>query len=177
MIPTTDWGDLRRFFAGLTEFTFEARVGIADPTLVDYVTELLTRFSHYDEIYRVKNLYGRRLDQVSDMLLEAETRPAPLNREVHRHIGDFTLFWSGLYPEALRWMQAAPRKDAVLNYKELGKRAYRIASTIPPADNPEENTVLERLSHDYELCLYGLNELRREWERRDDAPPALPPLG
>jgi hypothetical protein len=24
------------------------------------------------------------------------------------------------------------------------------------------------LSHDYDLCAYGLSELRREWQRRDD---------
>jgi hypothetical protein len=27
--------------------------------------------------------------------------------------------------------------------------------------------LLERLSHDFELCVYGLGEVRREWERRD----------
>ena len=35
---------LRDFFGGLTEHTFEARLGIADPPLVDYLVELLVRF-------------------------------------------------------------------------------------------------------------------------------------
>ena len=25
---------------------------------------------------------------------------------------------------------------------------------------------LERLSHDFEMCVYGLGEVRREWEQR-----------
>jgi len=178
MIPTNGYHDLRRFFTGLTEYTFETQVGIVDPTLIDYISNLLLRFTHYDEIYRVRNLFGRPLLQVSDMLQEAEVRPVPTNREIHRHIGDFTLFWSGLYPEALKRMQAASRKDAVLNYPELGKRAYRIASTIDPPEplappHDAENEILERLSHDFDLCIYGLNALRREWERRDTPPGPL----
>ena len=34
--------------------------------------------------------------------------------------------------------------------------------------------VLERLSHDFELCVYGLGEVRREWERREPESPAGP---
>jgi hypothetical protein len=169
MIPAAGYHDLRRFFTGLTEYTFEAKVGIVDPTLIDYISELLIRFTHHDEIYRVRNLFGRKLFQVSEMLYEAEARPVPDNREIHRHIGDFTLFWSGLYPEALRRMQAASRTDAVLNYPQLGKRAYKIASTIEPPENPAENELLARLSHDFELCQRGLNELRQELARADDS--------
>ena len=41
-----------RFFAGLTEYVFETRLGVVDPQLVDYVAELLGRFIHNDVIYR-----------------------------------------------------------------------------------------------------------------------------
>jgi hypothetical protein len=34
--------------------------------------------------------------------------------------------------------------------------------------------VLERLSHEFELCAFGLGELRREWERRDSDAGDLP---
>src|SRR5689334_21436214 len=42
---------LYRFFSGLAEYTFEARLGVADPPLVDYIALLLTRFVHCDTIY------------------------------------------------------------------------------------------------------------------------------
>ena len=44
---------------------------------------------------------------------------------------------------------------------------YRIASTIPTSDDDAENEVLERLSHEFDVCVRGLGEMRREWERRD----------
>jgi hypothetical protein len=157
---------LYRFFSGLAEYTFEARLGVADPPLVDYIALLLTRFVHSDAIYKVRNPAGRRLEEVAAMLLEAEARIGNPRREVHRHIGDFTLFWTGVYPEALRRLKTATRLDYFIDYCEQGKRAYHIAATIE-TEKAEENEVLERLSHDFELCAYGLGEVRREWERRD----------
>jgi hypothetical protein len=162
---------LQRYFAGLTESAFETRLGVADPPLVEYISDLLVRFVHCDTIYRVRNLTGNRLDQVADMLAEADARIGQSKREVHRHIGDFTLFWSGLFPEALRRMRSPSRKDALVDYCQRGKRSYYIASTIRDrGDDDEQCDILERLSHDFELCVYGLGEVRREWQRRDDGP-------
>jgi hypothetical protein len=158
---------LDRFFAGLAEYTFETRLGVADPPLIDYIAGLLSRFVHNDAIYKVRNTAGRRLQEVAEMLLEADARVGQPRREVHRHIGDFTLFWTGVYPEALHRFQKKAALDCFLDYCEQGKRAYRIASTIPDPEHAAESEVLERLSHDFELCVYGLGELRREWERRD----------
>ena len=90
-----------------------------------------------------------------------------MRREAHRHIGDFTLFWTGVYPEALPRLCGRGRKDQFVDYCQQGKRAYHIASTIRSDDADPQCDVLERLSHDFEMCIYGLGEVRREWERRD----------
>ncbi|MCH8924028.1 MAG: hypothetical protein IIA67_12870, partial [Planctomycetes bacterium] len=92
---------LHRFFAGLSEQTFEVRLGVVDPPLVDYISQLLTRFVHTNMIYRIRDLAGRRLLEIAEMLAEAEARVGVARREAHRHVGDFILFWSGVYPEAL----------------------------------------------------------------------------
>src|SRR4051812_18649606 len=95
---------LRRMFSGLTEQTFLETLGVADPPLTDYLSEMLARFIHLDAIYRLKNTQGRRLEEVAEMMIEAEAMPREgrTAREMHRHIGDFTLFWTGVYPEALK---------------------------------------------------------------------------
>jgi hypothetical protein len=162
---------LRRFFAGLAEFTFQTRLGLADPPLVDYVSDLLVRFVRHEVIFRIRDLTGRPLSEVAEMLAEAEMRIGEARREVHRHIGDFTLFWVGVYPECLRRKQSPMHRDHLIDYQAEGKRSYWIASTIE-TDTKEENNasaaVLERLSRNFELCAYGLREVRRQWERRDD---------
>jgi hypothetical protein len=160
---------LYQFFSGLAEYVFQTRLGVADPPLVDYLSALLARFIHTDAIYNVRSLSGRRLEEVAAMLLEGEARVGDARREVHRHIGDFTLFWTGVYPEFVRRLEREQRVDHLLDYREQGKRAYYIASTIRTDKNRDESEVLERLSQEFELCAYGLSELRREWERRDPA--------
>ncbi len=101
-------------------------------------------------------------------MVEGQERIGEARRDLHQHVGDFTLFWTGLYPESLRQMQSMERKDYFLDYCEQGKRAYYIASTIPGDDKKPHTGVLRRLSQEFEMCVYGLGEVRREWERRDD---------
>ncbi len=134
--------------------------------------ELLIRFVRADAVFGVRDLQGQRLAALGDLLLEAENRVGDARRQVHRHIGDFTLFWAGVYPEALARLRAKGpyrQSDQFVDYCEHGKRSYRIASQITSErkDAEAENEVLERISDDFELCVYGLGEVRREWERRE----------
>jgi len=158
---------IRRFFTGLTEYAFHSRLGVADPPLVDYIAELLVRFVRCDELYRLRSVRGQRLTQVADMLAEAQHREGPARRQVHRHIGDFTLFWTGVYPEVIEVLRRGS-KDALLDYQQQGKRAYWIASTIPVEQESAPAEVLKRLSEQFELCVYGLGEVRRQWEQSAD---------
>lgn len=167
---------LRRFFSGLTECTFQSRLGVADPDLLDYISDLLVRFVRFDAVCKIRDMTGRPLTEIAEMLYEAEQRVGDAKREVHRHIGDYALFWSGVYPESLRRRQSPPRMDFVLDYCQHGKRAYLIASSIETDEANERNApsqVLERLSHEFELCVYGLREVRREWENRGGDTPSL----
>jgi hypothetical protein len=164
---------LRRLFAGLTEQTFVGTLGVADPQLTDYLSDLLSRFLHIDRVYRLRGAAGRCLEEVADMVIEAEQMPPEgrTRREVHRHIGDFTLFWTGVYPEALRKLRSKWTKDHFIDYCAQGKRSYFIASTFDDDPYKEEALVLRRLSDQFEICAYGLTQVRREWERGVGATP------
>ena len=166
-IPPTH--PLARLFSALTEQTFFGELGIADPPLVDYLAKLLVRFVHMDAIFPFRSLAGKRLEEVAEMLAEAESehRSAASTREYHRHIGDFTLFWSGVYPEALKLLRAPTRKDHLVDYCAQGKRSYWIASQYDDEPYRREAPVLRRLSEQFELCVFGLNRVRHEWERLD----------
>lgn len=161
--------NLRRLFAGLTEHAFFARFGIADPPLVDYLSAMLTRFVHVDEFHRLHDAHGRPITDVGAMLHEANALPegGRTRREYYRHIGDVSLFWTGLFPETLERRREAWGAYAVLNYTTCGKQSYLIASQW---DGDDDSPILKRLSEQFELCATGLREVRKEWEDAADGP-------
>ncbi len=109
---------LRRLFSGLTEHTFMTALGVADPPLTDYLSGMLSRFIAMNAIFRLHDAAGRRLEEVAEMMIEAEAMPPEgrTRRELHRHIGDFTLFWTGVYPEALKKLRSVLTKDSFIDY-------------------------------------------------------------
>lgn len=165
---------LKRYFCGVAECTFQSQLGVADPPLIDYLSNLLLRFVRTDSLQRLRNPAGRRLEALGEMVAEAESRVGEARRDVHRHIGDYALFWAGLYPESLRRRRGAG--DRFEEYCSQGKRAYHVASSIDSDLEPSPD-VLQRLSVEFEMCAYGLHEVRREIERGDDGEgPARPYL-
>lgn len=164
---------LHRMFRGLAETTFMAELGIGDPKLVGYVADLLVRFIPSGGVWNLRDGQGRRVVEVASMLAEAESAPDPeRKRECHRHLGDYTLFWTGVYPEALHELKGPTSIDCLVNYQQQGKRSYYVASTLDDRDAP----VFRRLSDQFELCAFGLSRVRKEWERHDPESPRGPRL-
>ena len=155
---------LIRLFRGITENTFLSELGIGDPRLVGYVSDLLARFVPCSSAWQVRDASGNRLTGVVSIVAEAESSPdADRRRECHRHVGDLALFWTGVYPEALARLRAPGTPESLIDLQEQGKRSYRLASTLANDEAP----VLRRLSDEFELCAFGLSRVRREWERHD----------
>lgn len=160
---------MQRYFAGLAETTFQAQLGIVDPPMIDYVSGLLIRFVRNDAVHSFRGVTGRPMLTIAEMVFEASARLGDAKRELHQHIGDFTLFWAGVYPEALRKTTKTLTNDQFESYCAHGRRAYRIASCIETTrDDAPEPEILERLSDRFDLCCYGLREIRRQWEEGDD---------
>ena len=154
---------LRRLFSGITEHAFMTTLGVTDAPLVDYVSELLTRFVHINAVHRLAGRDGRPLTEVAEMVMEAEDIPPEgrTKREYHRHIGDFALFWTGLYPEMVR-RQSGLSRDSLISYTLVGQRSYLIAGSYEDDPYREEAAVLKRLGSEFELCAVGLNRVRHE---------------
>ena len=158
---------LRRHFAALVENAFCAQVGMCDPALTDYLADLLVNFTHIDYLNTIRNSQGRELDQIATMLLVVSDRnpttEAERDQTVYRQIGDYTLFWAGVYPEQLRRWAHRP-SDVLLDYVVRGKRSYAIVSELATEADAPPSSLFRHLSEDFEFCLYGLGLVRREWE-------------
>jgi hypothetical protein len=118
--------ELRRFFERALRSSF-ADLTLRDDGTVDYLSDLLTRFVRVER-FHPRGLAVPRLDTVVDMMLEAQhvwrdTTWAP-EREVtvRRHIGDYTLFMTGIFRERVESLASTGY------YVAEGKRAYHFVS-------------------------------------------------
>ncbi|HEY3328863.1 MAG TPA: hypothetical protein VGK19_02490 [Capsulimonadaceae bacterium] len=160
---------LRSLFAAMVERAFLMNIGVFDSAVTQYVADVLTDFTHTRNVYQVRSLSGQPLREVAEMLVEADVRLNATSfnreREVHKHIGNFTLFWTGVFPDALPRMNAGFRKDQLIDYVEQGKSSYAIAASFDHGAYQDEAPVLKRLSSEFELCMLGLNFVRKELDR------------
>ena len=69
MMQAENDGPLNRFFTGLSEYVFHTRLGVVDTQIVDYVSELLIRFTRSDALSKVRQVDGRPAAEVVTMAL------------------------------------------------------------------------------------------------------------
>ncbi len=173
--PIPEHHPLRRLFCLLTERSFIENLGWPDLNVAEYVSNLLVEFSHTDNLHRIRSRKGKRLDAVVELLFESEVllEAQSLDREceVHRHIGDFTLFMTGLFPEYLKRLKSAGliyHKDFLVDYVKTGKRSYGIVAQSPGAAADSDTPLFRKLSDNFELCVTGLGFVRADLDRLQD---------
>jgi len=163
-----DESQIQIYFGQAVTDALEHGVGVFEPDVEKYLTSMLLDFLRLDSVYSIKDKYGKPVTSVSDMLLEGDLRcnadSFDREREVHRHIGDFLLFWSGVFPEFLKVVASPLGKDALLNPIGQGRMSYHFASTFDHNPYTEEAKILKKLSHEFETYQYGLSLVRASFE-------------
>lgn len=88
-------------------------------------------------------------------------------REVRKHISDYTLFMTGLFPEYVAGARRVRgmRLDSFVDFVKVGKEAYRIVSSYDPLEYESEVPLFRQLADTFELCVYGLNLVKEDLER------------
>jgi hypothetical protein len=159
---------IKIFFADAVHDAMDRFADDSDGEVEAYLTRMLVEFLRMDGVYCVKNRFGDPVSTVAEMLCEGDIR---LNansfnreREVHRHIGDFLLFWSGLFPEYLPNLKSPAGKDALLDPVGQGRMSYHVASTFEFEPYSQEAKVLRKLSQEFETYQYGLGIVRAGFE-------------
>ena len=160
---------LRRLFSDLVARRLSGDAGLRHPSIAEYISTVLTTFANVNNLYRIRDAQGRRLEEVGEMLIESNpmlaARSFDREREVRKHIGDFTLFFTGFFPE---YVASLPRRglrlDAFIDYLQAGKESYRIVSFFDQFEYRAEAPLYRRLSDQFETCVYGLNLVKRDLE-------------
>ena len=166
MIPESH--PLQNLFVEMVGRHYAQEIGIRDSQVVNYVAHLLTEFCEAEQLFKVRNAAERRLTDVGEMLIESDPvyGPAPSferEREVRKHIGDYTLFFAGMFPESINHYRL--RRNRVENFVEwikAGKESYYVVSKFEHFEYEKVAPLFARLSRSFEDCVYGLNMVKNE---------------
>ena len=148
---------LRKLFSWAVDRAFQEHKELYSPEVASHLSDqLLPDFVHVDRVYRLKNVRGKRLEDLPDMVQVAHEKEGPERRlEVDRYIGDFVLFMGGFFPTGLRrrrWFVPEPMVAKVGQilvsfskpldyYVAEGRNAYcRAALTARLFDPPASRT-------------------------------------
>src|SRR6516225_5450042 len=161
---------LARLFRELVQRQFCDASQIRDRDLTAYVSGLLTRFADVRELYRIRDARGKRLEDVREMLIESNPLLAASSfdreREVRKHVGDYTLFLCGLFPEYVaRLPRRSLRLDSIVDYVKAGKESYRVVSYFDQFEYKAEAPLFRKLAEWFEICVLGLNRVKQDIER------------
>jgi hypothetical protein len=172
-----DQGLLPRFFERVTRQSFRD-LALDDPPVVRYLTDLLTRFARSEALYAVHQATARRLATVTESLLAIERvwdLDAPTfdpGEEVvlRRHVGDYTLFMTGIFREHVERL-------AVIDYYEReGRRAYHFVSETTRARGQADAATFQRLSARFAEWAGALQYARKVYLGHAPWPPDDPRL-
>lgn len=162
---------LRTLFQHLVRGNFRRGAQLDDAEVADYVSAMLMDFVHAENLYRIRNARGQQLKDVADLLVESNPLlDAPSfdrERAVRKHVGDFTLFFTGLFPESVA---ALPRLrplsvDTFVDYVKAGKESYHVVSKFDMFEYRQEAPLFGRLAYHFEQCVHGLNLVKRDLEQ------------
>ena len=119
---------------------------------------------------KTENLYrtamiGERLVYLVDMVKELnETASKEDQFDQHAHIGNYTLFLSGLFPDYFEYLSTCKRRLITSRYYEkMGQTHYSQASVHQVARKEQLDGVLSDLAHQFPTVRRALTKLSVEY--------------
>jgi len=165
MIPESSV--LQQFFTEMVERHY-GEVGLRHGEVHAYVSNLLTEFCEAENLFKIKSADGRPLSDVGEMLLESDPVYGPAasfdrERQVRKHIGDYSLFFSGMYPESLNAHRLRKaRLESLVDFVRAGKESYFIVSKFEHFEYAKVAPLFREMSQEFERLVYGLNQMKNE---------------
>jgi len=159
---------LQQLFIELVGRHYAEEIGIRDPQIVNYVAHLLAEFCDVEQLFKIHAQSGKPLTDVGEMLLESDPvyGPAPSfdrERQVRKHIGDYTLFFTGMFPESLNHFRLRRnRLEGLVDWMKAGKESYYIVSKFEHFEYTNVAPMYAKLSREFEPCVYGLNRVKND---------------
>jgi len=165
---TTYTHPLESYFYPLVQNTFETKAGLRDSEICSYVARMLCEFSEPENVFRLQDETGRRLEDLNDMARAADPVGGTAasfdeERAVRRYMGDYTLFVAGMCYDVVRSGSNNHEDGPTLaELIKVGRESYFIVSQFNLFEYEREAPLFARLANDFERCILGLALIREQ---------------
>jgi len=146
------------YFYVLVRHVFR-RSGIEDRDVADYVAEVLSEFSAQQNTRCVPPANDKPLDYLFEMLAALQTADDRTSFCIRAHIGNQSLFLSGVFPDRIRARNERRGFPSLRYYEDLGRANYRAASNHRLAQTYDLAPIFDQLSARFESTRLALNDL------------------
>ncbi len=124
------------------------------PQVESYLTHLMADSMDLEQALPLRDADGRPLLSIIEMIAEADirlnARSFEEEREMRRRIGDYILFWSGVFPEHLKG-----------DYRMQGRESYFIVSSFNQPPHDEEAPIFRDLSEGFDEFAFVMGQVGR----------------
>jgi hypothetical protein len=133
--------------------------GLDDRALSDYVAEVLAEFSREERSNCVIQGQPHPLKYYFEMLAALQTADDYTTFCVQAHIGNHSLFLTGVFPDRIRHRAERRGFPNLRYYQDLGRASFKAISDHRLARRYELSPIYETLSTRFEQTRLALNEL------------------
>jgi hypothetical protein len=145
---------LKQLFRSFTERGL-AQASLHDSDLLLYLADLLVDFMFIENLHGIRDEKGNRPEYLIDMIRQAADSEMPQRKAYFKHLGDYSLFMLGMYPE---YVVRPRRAFSPAWYEDTGRIGYKVAGELE--SHSERTMVYRKLSDKFDRCVVSLNWVR-----------------
>jgi hypothetical protein len=161
------------YFYILVRHSFR-RSDLKERPLADYVASVLAEFSQIDRARCRVN--GQPKDYFFEMLTALQTADDTTGFYIRAHIGNQSLFLSGVFPDRIRFCAERTGSPGMTYYEGLGRSNYRAASDHRLARKYDLAGIFDTLAERFQETRLALNDLRDRLVSLGDLDVPIEPL-
>lgn len=137
-----------------------------DRELANYLANMISIFTRSSRMFQVSDNDEATYHYIVDLIQDSQHSDPARQFRIYCHIGNYTLFLTGLFPEFIEHQHKIRRRPMDERfYIDFGRTYYGLASDHQMARNAELDAVFSKLSLGFVACKRLLNYMTQHYLR------------
>jgi hypothetical protein len=133
--------------------------GIQERAVADYLGAMLAEFSQAERLHQLPSRPDRQFEYISDLLAIISEARAEETFVVRAHIGNYTLFVTGVFPQHLQHRARYKGAPDLEFYEDVGRQSFRLLSDHSISRKKHLDEVFNCLGEQFHEIRLRLNDM------------------